>query len=302
VPKRGPKKVGESEETRFWDKISLVSEISAFFRENNSSEHTYTRVLTMIRRVISFDAATLFVIDETKKKLVRSAVLDGIVEILDFVPIGQGTGLTGWSARQRKPVLLSDRSGAGHFDPDRDYGSVVIVPLPIDDKVIGVINLGCVRSHGFREKDLKLIEVIADQLALSIERQQYVKTIEVKNDALQSARERLERAQEQLIATEKLSAVVSLAATINHQINNPLSVIVGNIQCMHLEQKTADQKTLTRLRRIEDAALRIRDVNQQLLEIHSLVSETCKAGEHIKMLDLERSASIPEKVHHDKQS
>ena len=277
--------------SRFWEKISLVADIAALCRANPPEEKTYLEVLKLIDRILPFDGASLFLLDRNKKRLKEAATCKDKVEMLGFLSIEHGDGLTGWTSLNKKPVLLADRTAGGSFDPENDFSTVLSVPLLIDDEVLGVLNLGCYRTGAFAQKDVKLMMVMADQFAIAIERQLYQKEIENKNIALREAHTNLRKAQKNIIASEKLKAVVELAASVNHEINNPLAVIVGNIQCMYLEKEIVNQKMLSRLKRIESAAMKISEVNNKLLNINSLASETYLESDRSTMLNLDKSAA-----------
>ena len=83
----------------------------------------------------------------------------------------------------------------------------------------------------------------------------------------------MKESQRRIIAAEKLAAVVDLAATINHEINNPLAVIVGQVQCLLFEDRRLSDRAVDRLRKVEAAALKIGDVNRRLLNIDSIVTD-----------------------------
>ncbi|HHI03096.1 MAG TPA: hypothetical protein ENL22_06210, partial [candidate division Zixibacteria bacterium] len=86
--------------------------------------------------------------------------------------------------------------------------------------------------------------------------------------------------------------VRELSVSINHEINNPLSVIVGNIQCLLFIEKNLNEKVKERLKRVEAEAMKIADINHRLLEIDELVSETyINDGQKIKMINIEKSSS-----------
>jgi len=67
-----------------------------------------------------------------------------------------------------------------------------------------------------------------------------------------------------------IMTAADLAGRLAHAINDPLAVIVGHLQCLLAERAAPDQKTLSRLRRAEAAALSIADKNRDLLAIHAL--------------------------------
>ena len=66
------------------------------------------------------------------------------------------------------------------------------------------------------------------------------------------AQEELVRQREMLHQSEKLSALGELLAGISHELNNPLSVLVG--QALMLREQGADEKTAARAEKISEAA------------------------------------------------
>ena len=80
-------------------------------------------------------------------------------------------------------------------------------------------------------------------------------------------------------------SVASQTVAINHRINNALAVIIGNLQCLHWEKGVTNRKALSRLRRIEAAALMITTTNEKLQNLTSRTqpqSTTVPAGTTIK--------------------
>ena len=75
----------------------------------------------------------------------------------------------------------------------------------------------------------------------------------------------LARQREALYQTEKLSALGSLLAGVAHELNNPLSVVVG--QATMLEDTAADQKTAERAEKIRRAADRCSRIVRSFLSL-----------------------------------
>ena len=266
-----------TDQTRFWEKVSVMAEIAALCRESRADRETYTAVLERISPLVPFDAATLFALDGTRTRLEECATLHQRVEVLGFLRMGIGDGLAGWIAEEGKSVLLSSRNETEGFDPKTDFATVLAVPLRFADSVIGVLSVGCRKSHALADKHVRLLNLIADLLAVAMERRQYEQTLLQQQRELVDAQNHLKTIQKQLVAQERLASIALLAGEISHQINNPLAIIVGNAQCLLLEQDALTQKTVSRLRRIEDAALRIRDVNRRLRDVQTLVNDVGSA-------------------------
>jgi signal transduction histidine kinase len=86
------------------------------------------------------------------------------------------------------------------------------------------------------------------------------------------------------IDKERMGAVVETAVTVNHEINNPLTAILGNVQLLLLKRDDLDEELVNKLKTIETSAMRIRDVTQRLLRLTSAKSVSYAEGTN--MLDL----------------
>ena len=69
------------------------------------------------------------------------------------------------------------------------------------------------------------------------------------------------------INKERTEAIVQTAITINHEINNPLTAILGNIQLMLMDKENLNDQLAGKLEVVEESALKIKDVVQKLLKL-----------------------------------
>jgi GAF domain-containing protein len=281
----------DSDLTHFWQKIAVVAEIPSLCRRLDPEGATVVKVLRLVQTVVPFDAAMLYLLDQSGRRLVPHACIGEEVKLPSFLDQKHVDPGEGWHARSRKATLISGYGADPDFEPDRRFSSVMTVPLLVDDEVVGMLNLATYNPGVLEDRHVKLMSIVADQLAVAIERSSYIAVIEARNCDIRQAHDELKAAQGQIIAGAKAAAVAELAASINHEINNPLSVIVGHVQCLELELTSAPDKTRDRLKRIEEAAMRISDINRKLLNIETIVSETYLNDESMKMVNLEKSAS-----------
>jgi two-component system NtrC family sensor kinase len=61
-----------------------------------------------------------------------------------------------------------------------------------------------------------------------------------KNDALSAANEHMQTMQEQLLRSERLAAIGQLAASVSHEIDNPVGIILGNAELLMEDLKQDD--------------------------------------------------------------
>jgi K+-sensing histidine kinase KdpD len=88
----------------------------------------------------------------------------------------------------------------------------------------------------------------------------------------------------EIVEKERLGAIIETAVTVNHEVNNPLTAILGNVQLLLLKRKDLDPELTTKLKTIETSALRIKDVTQRLMRVTS--PRTVEYTEGARMIDL----------------
>lgn len=76
-----------------------------------------------------------------------------------------------------------------------------------------------------------------------------------------------------------------MVITVNHEINNPLSIISTNAQTLRLLDKNLSEKSTDKLRKIEEQVKRIAAVTERLREMDEVVTdEYIRGGE--QMIDV----------------
>ncbi|MDE3156976.1 MAG: PAS domain-containing protein [Acidobacteriota bacterium] len=97
--------------------------------------------------------------------------------------------------------------------------------------------------------------------------------------------------EQELMEKERQALVGQLAITLNHEVNNPLTAILGTAQLV-LSTRNVDPAMARFLRMIEANALRIADVTRRLRELEEIhLTEYLKDGP--LMLDLHAAPSAP---------
>jgi two-component system NtrC family sensor kinase len=96
------------------------------------------------------------------------------------------------------------------------------------EKIIGVLGVSSRTEAAYNDRDRGLMIALGRQLANSIEK---VRLYEETSKAY----EHLRRTQEQLLQSEKMSAVGQLISGVAHELNNPLTAILGYAQLLEGE-------------------------------------------------------------------
>ncbi len=96
------------------------------------------------------------------------------------------------------------------------------------DKPIGIMGISSRESREYTSNDESLLVAIGRQLSTTIEKVRlYEETCRAYED--------LRHTQEQLLQSEKMSAVGQLIAGVAHELNNPLTAILGYAQLLESE-------------------------------------------------------------------
>jgi signal transduction histidine kinase len=139
------------------------------------------------------------------------------------------------------------------------HKSMLIQPIIWKDELIGGFSLLWLhQSHRFTPEELRLAEGIALQGGLAIENSRLYEG--VKQQMVE-----LKQTQAQLVQSTKLAAIGELAANIAHEINNPLTTVLGFASFI-AERLPADDPTREELGLIQEEASRARDIVRDLLQ------------------------------------
>jgi signal transduction histidine kinase len=160
-------------------------------------------------------------------------------------------------------------TGAIHPDENHTHPVQTVVCLPLRSpragadgtgafpRALGVLYVDNAGSAApFSEDALRAAEALARHAALAIENAQLF-------EREQHTIEELQKAQKQLAQSEKLATIGQMAAGIAHELNTPLTYIMGNLELLELQDLTAAQREM--LSSIGRGAERIRALAHRLL-------------------------------------
>lgn len=164
-------------------------------------------------------------------------------------------------SRDRRTIVVSNADhppfGVGNLRLENSKArSLIVTPIKIEDDYYGNLTLTYDQPHHFTEDDIKLIEGLAQQLAITINR---LETVEAQQEAEQRA-----------MAAGVMSSIGQQAFELAHRLGNDLGLVksyVNNIK-EELQKKGIDEPAInTYLHKI------VRDVRQVLLLSSNLKQE-----------------------------
>jgi hypothetical protein len=99
--------------------------------------------------------------------------------------------------------------------------------------------------------------------------------------------EKLRTEFDKLVKSERAAAVTETTVTINHEINNPLTAILGNTQLLLMSKDKLPPDIVSKLQTIERSAVKIRETTAKLMSIIEPVTAPYVSG--LEMIDIEKS-------------
>ncbi|NWJ46823.1 MAG: GAF domain-containing protein [Chloroflexi bacterium] len=155
----------------------------------------------------------------------------------------------------RKSKLVNDLSKIWRKyatgEPRPSWRSAIVIPLFDGKAPIGVMGLIGVNPNQFNEDQLNFCEMAGNQIAAAIVR---VSHIEIQKEQ------------------EKLASVLALARTAAHEINQPLTILQGELELIGITRKHPSEETMQcMLKAIREISQRIR-AYQQIMEINMVES------------------------------
>ena len=115
-------------------------------------------ILDSLQKIIQFDAASIFLLDESGKILLSTSSIGYENSLGDKLHLKVGEGACGWVVQTKQVDVLDDVRVAEHYCELRpETHSQISIPLLFDNKVLGVI---CVESNQIAYFTDNLVEVL----------------------------------------------------------------------------------------------------------------------------------------------
>ena len=188
------------------------------------------------------------------KEILASAASS--VVLLDDPFFTQSKGLGGPLCAEDSQKDPRFATPVGRLIPHR---SMLVQPIYWQEELIGGFTVvWSTAPHRFTPDELRLAEGIALQGALAIENSRLY-------EGVKQQMAELKQTQAQLVQSTKLAAIGELAANIAHEINNPLTTVLGFASFI-AERLPAEDPMREELGLIQEEASRARDIVRDLLQ------------------------------------
>lgn len=166
------------------NEVNLFHELGKALTSSLQLDQVLRTIMEKINEVLRPDTWSLLLMDPEKHELYFQIATGKGAEALKDVRIKVGQGLAGWVAESGEAVVVPDTSKDSRFFGQVDERtkvatrSIVAVPVRFREQCLGVIELiNCIGPEGFSQRDLALLEALADYAAIAIENARHVQRI-----------------------------------------------------------------------------------------------------------------------------
>jgi GAF domain-containing protein len=232
----------EEKRTREWENnlVRRMAELSGLHRVISAANSTLDldtsmqMVVETVAEVIGVEACSVYLYDRNTDDLTLRATRGLNNAAVGQVQVDMGAGITGWAAREGKPISVLDVQHEPRFrvEPtlaEEPFRSMLAVPIVLfsaerfdvgADKLQGVISIQTYGPRDFTPEEINFVETVAGELAFFIVNAQlYQQTgdqLHQKVQELTTLQQVSKRVAEQLDLQEVLKLIVAKAVELAH--------------------------------------------------------------------------------------
>ena len=239
-------------------------------------------ILNIVAKIVEADVAASLLFDEAKNELVVTPGSFGITDadrMLYSIPVSNQASSSVRTFLTRKPFISADAQN----DPDVltryaklwDIHSLMIVPICLGDRIIGVLRVGSKRKDFFTPDQLEFLTIIADELAIIIE--------------MFTINENLSNKAQELAQLNKLKD--EFLSTVSHELKTPLTTIKGFVSViLSGEVGPLNEQQLNFLAVVDQSVNRLTHLISNLLDLSRLNGKVEMEFQNTDLTELVRSS------------
>jgi PAS domain S-box-containing protein len=251
-------------------RLATEHQVTLALAESESPELAWGKTLEIMGAGLEWDAGTFWLIDKKSQMLqCLESWHDPSKDFTDFgkrPSLARGIGLPGrvWQSEEPLwiPDIVKEASTLQLSLPGDNVHAVFALPIKLRNEVLGVIEFFSTAVRELDDDVLKTAQAIGGEIGQFAERMRAEAALRQSEEHLRNQAQELEQ---QLLASGRLVAVGELTASMAHEFNNPLGIILGFAQSL-LDTLTPSDPNYQHVQIIAEEAKRCEKLVQELLE------------------------------------
>jgi response regulator RpfG family c-di-GMP phosphodiesterase len=183
------------EKNRYFEQLRHINNIISLLNKGNNTEEIFSHLSMSLKNIIPINRLSLWQIDRSNDK-VTIKTIHSDKKINDNKEYDQEIELSLINdPKFTSTLIINDMDGNNLPDNGLSHikkiilgkgiRSMMLLPLSINNKIIGYLNLSSITPGFFREEHIVFMESIAGHIALSIQRGGYLDDLEIHTKKLQ---------------------------------------------------------------------------------------------------------------------
>jgi len=152
--------------------LTLLYDVSRELTSILDREELLRRVAQRVKRIVNYDVFGLMLWNESAQLLESVFCLRYENSIPTFLRLPLRHGLTGTAAAERRSVRVNDVLGDARYircETGVDARSELVVPLLLQDRLIGVLDLESTEPHAFTAENERMLATLGSYIAVALE-------------------------------------------------------------------------------------------------------------------------------------
>ena len=226
--------------------LALINRVGQMLSSSLDLDYVLKTALEEIHRLLKVISTSFWLLDADTHELVCREAFGSGSETLVNWRLDPGQGITGWVAQHGESMLISDAlEDDRHVTMvDQHTGlpvrSMLSIPLRVQGRVIGVLNLVDPRPNHFTDHDLRFVEPVAAAAAIAIENARFYMQSQQELVERRQTQEALQHAKDAAEAANRAKTI--FLANINHEFRTPLNAILGFSQLLLRQQPLTSEQ------------------------------------------------------------
>lgn len=210
------------------NRLGALSEVSKTIATSPYVEEILQLLVNLTAQQFNYRVCTVRLLDENRQELVLRATQAPAKAYQRKRAIKLGESIAGRAIAENRPIIVPDvqieEDYIGHdLAVEQGLRSMICVPLTIQDRAVGVLSCYTTDVRSFAQDEIKALETLAKQAAVSIEHAK----LQVRDTLMQEMHHRVKNNLQQVASLLRLQMRHGQYKTLDEAMNDSLARILA---------------------------------------------------------------------------